>query len=47
MVGKVANILLRAGDEIVERENLPAFRDQPVAKMRTEKSRPTSDYRTH
>jgi len=43
----MAQILRDAGDEIIEREDLPSFRKQTIANVRTKKSRCTSDHRAH
>ena len=43
----LAQILRNACDEIIERQNFPSFCKQPIANMRTKKSRRTSDHRAH
>lgn len=41
------DVRLRTSHQIVERQNFPTFRDQPVAKMRPQEAGPSRDYRTH
>jgi hypothetical protein len=40
-------VFLGSGDQTVEAENLPTFRKQTIAKMRTEKACCSSDDRAH
>jgi hypothetical protein len=43
--GKMADIGGSSGDQIVDRQNLPAVIEQGVAQMRPKKSRSACDYR--
>ena len=44
---QVAQVALRAGDEIVDRQHVPPLGEQPVAKMRPQKPRPAGHHSTH
>src|SRR4029077_13795234 len=43
----MSNIRFRAGDNVVEGENVPSLRDQAIAEMRTQETRTTGNYCTH
>src|SRR3981189_2568501 len=43
----MAQVALGPGDEIVHRQHVPSLGEQPVAKMRPQKSRPARHHRTH
>ena len=44
---QMRDIRIHAGDEIVQRQHFPVFSKESVAKMRSQKSRPAGDHRTH
>src|SRR5579871_3376455 len=44
---EMAQILRRARDQIIERENFPSFRKQSIAKMRPQKSSSSRHNRAH
>src|SRR5271154_6537621 len=44
---KMREVLLRPGDQIIERQNFPTLFEQPVAKMRSKKTRSSRNHRAH
>src|SRR5260370_22880616 len=44
---QMRDIRIHAGDEIVQRQHFPVFSKESVAKMRSQKSRPAGDHRSH
>jgi hypothetical protein len=47
MLEQMRDILLSAGEEIVDDRHLMTFGDEPIAKMRTEKAGAAGDENTH
>jgi hypothetical protein len=47
MLEQMRDILLSAGEEIIDDRHLMTFGDEPIAKMRTEKAGTAGDENTH
>src|SRR5260370_26872851 len=47
MLYQMFDVRIHAGDEIIQSEDIPSFRQQPFAKMRTQKPRPAGDHCPH
>src|SRR5260370_27290042 len=43
----MSEVRFRAGDQVVEGENVPSLRDQAIAEMRTKETRSAGNYCTH
>src|SRR6266849_1634810 len=43
----MSDVRFRAGDQVVESENVPSLRDQAIAEMRTKETRSAGNYCTH
>src|SRR5260370_42400279 len=43
----MSEVRFRAGDQVVEGENVPSLRDQAIAEMRTQETRSAGNYCTH
>src|SRR5712664_4420054 len=47
IIRQMAQVALSASNEIVNRQHFPPFGEQPVAKMRSQKTRPARHHCTH
>ncbi len=47
MFVQMADVGVHAGDQVIQRENIPAFGEQPIAKVRPKKSGSAGNNSTH
>jgi hypothetical protein len=47
MFVQMADVGVHAGYQVIQRENIPAFGEQPVAKVRPKESGPAGNNSTH